>query len=853
MTDTSVGDWIEIAAPVLGEHLLFLVKESHQHRQRVAMRDEQLKIQTERVFESNHKLRTQSNEINVAHAHEDVAIKAAQAARETLAGERRQNNNQELLNDEDMAKALSDTRKAKQEIVVQKAVITKLTSDRVASTQARKLAEAQSKRLERVGIEYEDRLQEKEVKLAELTTTHQSLQEDMALTKAEVIAAQEVVAEAEREVRIAHDRVTTRIQPNTGQEEYPHLPDSAAVRSKLLAMENRIGRLQEENEVLRVRVNEDADLRTDMVESLTDSGAFISSESENVPRELLLRIQANILQAIDHDSSSRVQSPTPRTKKTIRQAVAGLNLFEQGAWAAGSPYASSRYQPDDRAVTSAPAAKHNEWTEVNRGSKGQGSSRGDAERGRRQEADVSPCYGSGITLQNFRLPEGSGQSMSVQPGTSVRDSQPDQPTTPGRRPVAEDVVVSAYSPRQPEMPSLLSVPSVSPTVGAAREQEIPDPRSANVGVHARDARASSSTPSVPRAQQDFFQPGRTGQAVLQSQLSPPTMAYDASMPAVFNREKLAAGLANAADVQAKVVARPSIPAQEPPKFRDVSYSIRNAVRSLQVAGHGDKNFWSCRGAFNRVSTQWKVTEDQRKLCMPYCFTEDASRIFEVIANDYPSATSEVWWDKMQQKVSNEAQAQSSRQEFMNLRKLPQETMRAYADRGWRLASCLPEQPTEIQVKPQIIMGLPPKLKTAALLAQSLPFDNMVSTIEQIIANEQAQPQPRIPRNRESLQIVDEQAAEELAIFHEKQRQTYDDKEHKVWTKQGVGTLESPMGPRDDVLPFGFSAAKPCFRCKFIGHLASYRGIVCERSSQQEGVTTPPNRRQQPKNSRPKNV
>ena len=151
------------------------------------------------------------------------------------------------------------------------------------------------------------------------------------------------------------------------------------------------------------------------------------------------------------------------------------------------------------------------------------------------------------------------------------------------------------------------------------------------------------------------------------------------------------------------------------------------------------------------------------------------------------------------------------------------------------------------------MGFPPKLRTAALLAQSLPFENMVSTIEQIIANEQAQPQPKLPRNRESLQIVDELSAKEMAIFHEKQRQAFDDKEHKVWTKQGEGTLESPMGPRDDVLPFGFSAAKPCFRCKFIGHLASYRGIVCERNSQQEGVTTPPNRRQQPKNARSKNV
>ena len=65
---------------------------------------------------------------------------------------------------------------------------------------------------------------------------------------------------------------------------------------------------------------------------------------------------------------------------------------------------------------------------------------------------------------------------------------------------------------------------------------------------------------------------------------------------------------------------------------------------------------------------------------------------------------------------------------------------------------------------------------------------MVSSIEQIIANEQAQPQPRLPRNRKSLQIVEKQAAEELAVLHEKQRQSYDDKEHKVWTKKGVGTL-----------------------------------------------------------------
>ena len=182
----------------------------------------------------------------------------------------------------------------------------------------------------------------------------------MALTKAEVIAAHQVVAEAEREVRIANDRVTTRLQPNSFQQEYPQLPHSAAARSKMLAMENRISRLQGENDVLRVRVNEDAYLRSDMVESLTDSGAFISSAGANVPRELLFRIQANILQAIDNDSSSIVHSPTPKSQKTTRQAVDVQNLFGQGAWGAQSPYSTARLHHEDREVTSSPAAENNE-------------------------------------------------------------------------------------------------------------------------------------------------------------------------------------------------------------------------------------------------------------------------------------------------------------------------------------------------------------------------------------------------------------------------------------------------------------------------------------------------------------
>eukprot|EP00173_Palmaria_palmata_P001513 Plantae.Rhodophyta-Palmaria_palmata.ctg18531.p1 GENE.Plantae.Rhodophyta-Palmaria_palmata.ctg18531~~Plantae.Rhodophyta-Palmaria_palmata.ctg18531.p1 ORF type:complete len:217 (-),score=3.59 Plantae.Rhodophyta-Palmaria_palmata.ctg18531:55-705(-) len=214
--------------------------------------------------------------------------------------------------------------------------------------------------------------------------------------------------------------------------------------------------------------------------------------------------------------------------------------------------------------------------------------------------------------------------------------------------------------------------------------------------------------------------------------------------------------------------------------------------------------------------------------MPYCFSEHASRIFEEIANALLNASSEVWWDRMRERVSNDAQAQSARQEFMNLKTLPDETMRNYADRGWRLASCLPEQPSEMVFKPQTIMVLPAKFKTAALLAQSLPFDAMVSTIEQIISNEHVQGQTQLRRSQkiEELQIVDEISTEELAELHGKKRQQVEDsKQEKISTKQGRGTLERPIGPRDDVLSFGFSEAKPCFRCNIIGHLASYRRIA----------------------------
>lgn len=73
------------------------------------------------------------------------------------------------------------------------------------------------------------------------------------------------------------------------------------------------------------------------------------------------------------------------------------------------------------------------------------------------------------------------------------------------------------------------------------------------------------------------------------------------------------------------------------------------------------------------------------------------------------------------------------------------------------------------------------------------------------------------------------AAEKLAEFHEKQSQRSEKGQiYKIWTLQGVGTEAIPTVPREDVLPFGFAASKPCFRFKTIGHLAIFRVVVCER-------------------------
>lgn len=100
-------------------------------------------------------------------------------------------------------------------------------------------------------------------------------------------------------------------------------------------------------------------------------------------------------------------------------------------------------------------------------------------------------------------------------------------------------------------------------------------------------------------------------------------------------------------------------------------------------------------------------------------------------NASPRASSGDRWSSMQQSAANEARDRPTRQENLNLSNRLDESMRCRAGRAWRLEGILPDSLTKAQVKPQVIKGLPTKLQ-ASVLAQSQPFDAMVSTIEKII-------------------------------------------------------------------------------------------------------------------------
>lgn len=130
---------------------------------------------------------------------------------------------------------------------------------------------------------------------------------------------------------------------------------------------------------------------------------------------------------------------------------------------------------------------------------------------------------------------------------------------------------------------------------------------------------------------------------------------------------------------------------------------------------------------------------------------------------------------MQQRVSNEAQAQSTRQEYLNLSKRPDETTRRYADRAWRLSGSLTETLTGAQVKLQAIKGMPSKLQAASALAKSQHFEAMVSPIEQGITagvhytRQEINGAHRASRGREDLQMVEKTTAEDLSELHDHQR------------------------------------------------------------------------------------
>lgn len=106
--------------------------------------------------------------------------------------------------------------------------------------------------------------------------------------------------------------------------------------------------------------------------------------------------------------------------------------------------------------------------------------------------------------------------------------------------------------------------------------------------------------------------------------------------------------------------------------------------------------------------------------------------------------------------------------------------------------------------------------------------------------------------RESFQVMEEKAAGKLAQLYKKHR--HRDKERKntnIWIHQGIVTEDSPIGSRDDVLPFGFTVSKPCFRCKTIEHISSFCEVVCERNraslKNSPGARKPPTNNQFPEN------
>lgn len=94
------------------------------------------------------------------------------------------------------------------------------------------------------------------------------------------------VRRADERLLRAHHRADRKNQPRIrGLAEFPPLPQLAVTNNKAHDMAERLARFENQNKVLQARINKAADLRTKMVDSLTDCGAYLSSDGKKTPRK----------------------------------------------------------------------------------------------------------------------------------------------------------------------------------------------------------------------------------------------------------------------------------------------------------------------------------------------------------------------------------------------------------------------------------------------------------------------------------------------------------------------------------------------------------------------------------------
>lgn len=174
----------------------------------------------------------------------------------------------------------------------------------------------------------------------------------MGISEAEVSRAKERLSRG-------HHRADNKNLPRIHDlAEFPPLPQLAEAKNKANDMAKQLARLEDQNKFLQARINEASNLTTYMVGPLTDCGACLSSDGKKKARELLLEIQGHTLQDFYQDSQG---SPLPLDNGPAIHA---------GYKRRADPVCSRAEQPTQ-----------SDRSEVQRGSKGQGSSTADAARG----------------------------------------------------------------------------------------------------------------------------------------------------------------------------------------------------------------------------------------------------------------------------------------------------------------------------------------------------------------------------------------------------------------------------------------------------------------------------------------